>query len=301
MENLKSLQNLQSVVNSLLNFVGPIAAVAQFLFLTIWGWLIIVFFILVMIAGKVRDKSGHFSIGNFISSIPALLFDFYSKLTNIVIGLVVIFFLAFVYITIKDLSAGLSLFRDIKLMEAALKNLKAERKVLELKAEPVISGDQRSISVKITYFAYSPAKDSDIPGGSANYTIQGRKLFVDFGVLNFDYSLVEKGNAKNIAFPDRLFSDTVSHENGVNIFTGKDQFPGTFNVDDKDLFLLNKSDFQEEILKFVAAVTNTASARKLGIRTAYGEALGIIPLFNRTYTFYSTGTGGVIVGGVIAR
>lgn len=295
MENLKALQNLGSVVNSLLNFIGPIAAVAQFLFLTFWGWLIIVFFIFIIIAGHARDKSGHFSIAGLLAAIPELLFGFYSNLANIVIGLVMIFFIAFVYSTVKDLSAGLSLYRDVKMMEAALRNLKSERKVMEIKALPVINGDQRSIDVKITYFAYSPAKDADVSGGSAEYNIQGRKLFVDFGVLNFDYSLIEKGEIKNIAFPDKLFSDTVSHDGGANIFTGKDQFPATFNIEDKDLFILNKGDFQAEILKFTAAVTNAEAARRLGIRTAYGEAIGIIPSADRIYTFYSTGTGGVIV------
>ncbi|MGA2142238.1 MAG: hypothetical protein ABSG94_07420 [Brevinematales bacterium] len=295
MENLKALQNLGSVVNALLNFIGPIAAVAQFLFLTFWGWLIIVFFILIIIAGHAKDKSGHFSMTGLLGAIPELLFGFYSSLANIVIGLVLIFFIGFVYSTIKDLSTGLSLYRDVKMMEAALRNLKSERKVMEIKALPVINGDKRSIDVKITYFAYSPAKDADVTGGSAEYNIQGRKLFVDFGVLNFDYTLIEKGEIKNIAFPDKLFSDTVSHDGGVNIFTGKDQFPATFNVEDKDLFILNKGDFQTEVLKFISAVTNAEAARKLGIRTAYGEAIGIFPSADRVYTFYSTGTGGVIV------
>ncbi len=295
MDNLKIVQNLENVVNSLLNFIGPIAAVANFLFLTVWGWLIIVFFIILIIIGKSRDKNGHFSPGNLLASLPELLFAFYSNLTNIVIGLVVIFFMTFVYSTLKDLASGLSLYRDVKIMEAALKNLKAERKVMEVKTAPLINGDNRSIQVKITYFAYSSVKDADVPSGASEYTIQGRKLFVDFGVLNFDYSMIEKGEAKNIAFPDRLFSETVSHENGVDLFNGKENFPNTFNVEDKDLYILDKNDYQAEVLKFVAAVTNANAARKMGIRTSYGEALGIIPVPDKIYTFYSTGTGGVIV------
>ncbi len=295
MDNLKVVQNLGGIVDGLLKLIGPVAYVTHFLFLTVWGWIIIFVFILLIIIRKSRDKSGHFSIGSMAGAVPELLFSFYANMGSIIIGLVILFFLTFVYSTLKDLASGLSLYRDVKMLEAALKNLKAERKIIEIKAAPVTVGDNKVIQAKIIYYSYSPVKDSDIKSGESDYVIPGRKLFVDFGVLNFDYSLIEKGEVKNIAFPDRLFSETLSHENGTNLLFGKDLLPDTFKLDEKDIYILDKDDYRSEILKLVAAVTNDLSARKLGIRTAYGEAIGIIPVPEKTYTFYSTGTGGIIV------
>jgi hypothetical protein len=295
MDNLKAIQNLDNIVNGLLNLIGPIASLAGFLFLTVWGWLIIIVFIVLIIIRKSRDKNGHFSIGNLAGSLPDLLFSLYSNIASVIMGLIILFFLTFVYSTLKDLASGLSLYRDVKMLEAALKNLKAERKILEIKAAPVTIGDSRAIQAKITYYAYSPVKDNDIKAGESECMIPGKKLFVDFGLLNFDYSLIEKGEAKNIAFPDRLFSETLSREKGTNLLFGNNTVPDTFNLEEKDIFILDKRDYQTEILKLVSAVTNEFSARKLGIRTAYGEAIGIIPFSERIYTFYSTEAGGIII------
>jgi hypothetical protein len=295
MDNLKTIQNLTGIINGLLGLIGPISAIVRFLFLTIWGWIIIIVLIIVIIAWKSRDRTGRFSFGNMAGAVPELLFSFYSNMSTVVIGIVILFFLTFVYSTIKELASGLTLYRDVKMLEAALKNLKSERKILEVRATPVPAGENSVIQAEITYYAYSPLKDSDIKTGQSVFDIPGKKLFVDFGLLNFDYSLIEKGEAKNVAFPDRLFSEILSRENGTNLLFGRGFFPETFNLDEKDIFILDKNEYQKEILKLVSAVTNESSARELGIRTAYGEAMGIIPVPQKIYTFYSTGTGGIIV------
>ncbi len=295
MENLKAIQNLEGAINAFLGLIGPIAGIAGFLFLTVWGWLIIGTALLLLIIRKSRNKEGRFSFGNLFGTLSELLFSFYSNITSVIIGLILLFFMSFVYSVLKDLSGSLTLYREVKMLEAALKNLKTERKIMELRAGPKMEGEDRKIQVKIKFYAYSPAKDADIAAGDAEYIIPGRRLFADFGVFNFDYSLIEKGLAKNIAFPYRLYSDSLSHENGESIFFRKDALPYTFSLDEKDIYILDRNDYQTEIFKIISAVTNESAAHKLGVRTSYGEAFGLVPNPERTYTFYSTGTGGIIV------
>ncbi len=90
------------------------------------------------------------------------------------------------------MSKSLSLYREIKTLEATLKNLKSDRKLIELTAAPITDTDSPKLSAKIKYFSYSPVKDIDIISGESSYVIPGKKLYIDFGIFNFDYSLIEK-------------------------------------------------------------------------------------------------------------
>ena len=55
MEDLKVLKNAESLINNILGFAGILAGFANFLFLTIWGWLIIIVLIIIirLIARKI--------------------------------------------------------------------------------------------------------------------------------------------------------------------------------------------------------------------------------------------------------
>lgn len=295
MENLNSILQLETFLNGFLFIVGIIITIAKFLFLTIWGWIIILLGLIAVVASKARNQEGEFSVSGLVGGFTETLFWFYSNITAILVGIVLLFFISVVFNSVKDLSKSLTLYRDVKMLEAAMKNLKAERKLIDLYSEFSSEKQVPKTYIRIKYYAYSAVKDEDIYTGESSFIIEGRKIFVDFGVINFDYSLIEKGLAKNLAFPGKVFSETVSADKGIRILAITNGMPLSYKLDNQNIYLMDESDYQETISRIFSAVTNDDQARKLGIRTHYSEAIGFYPVSGKTYGFFSTGSGGVVV------
>jgi hypothetical protein len=295
MQNLDALKSLESTLGAVIFLLNPLVAAAKFLFLTPWGWIAIgIAFIFVVIVGS-RGQDGEFHLSTFLASLARTAFSLYANLFHILVGVAI---LAGVYVlsnAARDAAATLTLMRETKMLEAALANLKSDRKVLEVKCVPDMQDPGNNL-VTLSYFAWSPGLDRDVPAGEETVTIAGEKIYVDFGVINFDYSLVEKGERKNITFPHTLYSDIRAYENGADLLHPSNGVPASFSPDRQTLFLLDGSEYDREIGIVMDAATNRDKARKLGIRAAYGEAIAIKPQQNgKTYQFYSTGTGGVVL------
>lgn len=295
MEKLDFFKNLELLLGNLSVFLNIFLSLAGFLFLTIWGWIIILTLFIAAVIFKARNKRDEVTFSGILGSFSETLLSLYSNITAIIVGIAVLFFLYTISGMVRDAAKDLALFREIKTMEAALKNLRTDRKLAEITIQQVKSDESNAMNVRIRYFAYSPVKDQDIFTGEAAYTIIGRKLYINFGVLNFDFSMIEKGTAKNIAFPNRIYSDTVSYENGSDILARNNNFPLSFQLDEKDLFVLDENTYKNMMLSIFESVTNSDSARKMGIRSSYGEAFALSPAnAEKVYTFVSTPTGGVI-------
>ncbi len=196
---MESLTTLQNLLNGFLKFAGPLLWIARFLFLTVWGWLLIILSSLLVIITNSFSRDGQFSPMRFFGNTIQGVVQFYFSIASVIIGLILLLLISFVYNIANDISKGISLYREVKMLEATLRNLKSERKVLELRLEYVQSGEVKMIKAMIQYYAYSPFQNRDIPSGYEEHLISGRKLYIGFGVINFDYSLIEKGEAKNIA------------------------------------------------------------------------------------------------------
>ncbi|OHD56552.1 MAG: hypothetical protein A2014_04475 [Spirochaetes bacterium GWF1_49_6] len=284
------------VIDGLLNgFLNVIIWIAKILFLTPWGWIIVAVAFVAMLVAKIRTSKDEITFYSVVGGVSETLFWFYTNISTIIIGVFVVFVLSIIFTGLKDVTGSFKLFNEVKTLEATLKNLKTERKVLEVTALPVSVNGTNRMNVTVKYFAYSPVKEQDIQTGERVYIIDGKKLYVDFGVINFKYSLIEKGDAYNIAFPSHMFSEVLPPDNGMNIFAAGDGVPLTFKLDTQDIYILSKDSYIAQINKMIAYSTNTNLCREMGVKTTYGEALGFEPQEGKVYQFYSTGAGGVII------
>lgn len=93
-----------------------------------------------------------------------------------------------------------------------------------------------------------------------------------------------------------MFSDTVSFNDGISIFSKENDIPLSLKLDDNSIFLLEKNEYDSIVKRVVKALNNERLALKLGIRTFYSEAVAIVPSKNKTYSIYSTGVGGLKIG-----
>jgi hypothetical protein len=289
------ISSVDTVANTLGAVVNVLIFIAKFLFLTPWGWILIVIAFISIILVKIRTKKDKITFYSFIGGFTETLFWFYSNIAVVLIGVLLIFSVSLLFKGFDDFSESLKLFREVKMLEAALKNLETDRKIIEAVVEPVVFEGQDRMNVTVRYFSYSPVKEDDILTGEKVYTVDGRRLYVDFGVINFKYSLIEEGEAINLAFPNKIYSESVAYEDGKSILGADKTIPLSYKLGDEDIFTISEDEYNAQLAKIFSSATNAAEARKMGIRTTYGQALTITPVAGRTYRFYSTGTGGMVL------
>ncbi|MGC8764342.1 MAG: hypothetical protein ACP5QT_00430 [Brevinematia bacterium] len=284
---------MSNKLESLFKSVDTLKGIFQFLFFTVWGWVVLAIFFLIVVILNSKNEKGMFSFSKFLGILTDRLFFFFTNISQLFLSILIVFTLLSLKPVINEISETLSIYRDVKNLTALMKNLKSERKILEVQAIPEEDGN---INLKLKYFAYSPVKDIDVLTGEAEYKIYGKKVYIDSLVVNFNYSLIEQGKAVNLALPYRAFSDSVSFDEGVSILSKENDIPLSLKLDDNSIFLLEKKEFDSVIKNVMKALSDKKLALKMGIRTFYSEAVVITPSRNKTYSIYSTGVGGLTLG-----
>lgn len=278
--------------NSMLKPLESFLKALNFLFFTAWGWLLILSIFLFLVFVNSRDERGRFSFPKFLSSFVERGIFLFINLSQFFLAVALFSVFLTLWPLVKEVKNIISDYNEIKTLSAVVKNLKSERKVLEIIP---VSYENGEMTFKVKYFAYSPVKGKDIMTGEMEYKVYGKKAYFDFIVVNFDYSLVESGEKVNLALPYVIYSDKIPFENGVSIGGEIEKIPLSLKLDKEDLFLVDKKEYETVIEKLIKAVRDPMLARKLGIRTSYSEAIVVYPLKNNVYSVYSTATGGIIL------
>ncbi len=295
MEIKDTLTALETMSQSLKGVVNVLIFIARFLFLTPWGWILIAVAFISMVIVKMKNGKDGYSFSSVLGGVTESLLWFYSNITNILIGIFLVLVVSMVYVSFDKVAGSLRLFKEVKTLEATLNNLNSERKVLELTATPVQADGKDQINVNMKFFAYSPVREKDVESGEYVYTVEGSRLYMDFGVINFKYAMIENGDRINIAFPYRAFSDTVASEEGESLLLTKDEMPLSFKLPSDEIYNLDEKDYRDSVRTLIATATNEQLARKMGIRSSFSQAFAVIPQKSKVYTFYSTGAGGMVL------
>jgi len=128
---------------------------------------------------------------------------------------------------------------------------------------------------------------------TATYELNGNEFYIDFVVLNFDYVFIEKG-ANNIAYPNVIFSEEISYDNGIPLLTD-DELKSFLSADSKSFLGLSDKEVNSLSLFIFKSIKNSAFAKKIGIRSIVGSALHHIVSLNAIYKVYLENTGGIVL------
>lgn len=108
--------------------------------------------------------------------------------------------------------------------------------------------------------------------------LSGRELKFDSMVVNFEYSEIETGKEKNIAFPYRVFSEKLAPDNGIKlktIFTMDSSLDELLELEASQAYGLSKDIFIKRAKEFIQIVKDPIKSREMGIKSSYGETLTI--------------------------
>ncbi|MBN2894256.1 MAG: hypothetical protein JXL97_20460 [Bacteroidales bacterium] len=292
-------------------FLKPVSKFIIFLFTTKLGLtLLLVFFVLVvllMIYNKLIDRRLVYRAATNENKIPfkdfvIIILEELSKIiTKVVSNITVLVVVLFLMLAIVGLSATFSTVDNfianqnkIKEMKLVVKNLNQRYKVAKVE---ILDYDWQtdSTKMKISFFDY--AQNGYLPDVQ-EIALAGHNIYFLTFVLNFDYSLIESGQEKNIAIPYLIFTEKMTQEQGIKLNV-KDSsgMPFVFNRQADDLYGISVDTYNERMKEILLFMNDEDKAREAGIRSFYSTAPNFVKALRKGQTFiiWIEQTGGLVI------
>lgn len=199
-----------------------------------------------------------------------------------------------------------SKFQTIMELQGIIGNLKSSAPVvrlqlIEAETEPAspFGSKIKKRGIKTFKVAYFNASGEVEEFETTTVSIPGENIYVDCEVYNFTYSLIEKGEAQNIAVPYRIYSDVIPPEDGILLNAKNERgIPYALLQTSK----LGSEEFYEtehaRLTKLMNIINNPVQAKELGIiRSLQKAAVANYASMQvgSTYTVVVENTGGLIL------
>lgn len=292
MNNLSASNIFGNILISVLQILSPI--------LILLAAVIVVYTIFTACSSKFLSKDGQavsfgrLLVGGFSKSITMII----EKLPSfIVIGLVVT--------AISLVSNFFNQFYTIWQQSERIKELNCYVKNLSNSEDiAIITVKNRTTISNNTYSTYLVQVVDNITGDivtEEEINLSGKEFKLDSLVVNFDYSEIETGKSRNVAFPYKIFSEKLAPDNGITLKT----LMTLENVDDilemeaQSVYGLSKETFIKRAKEFIEIIKDPVKSREMGIKSSYGETITIPASAKIGDTFYVriTGVGGLTLTG----
>jgi len=198
---------------------------------------------------------------------------FLRAITNLPVFLAVFVFLMMVVGISKGIDSMGEFVENqqrIKELQSLLKQLDQRYKVAEVE---VVGYNEQSneTDLNIRFYDYAHQGYSNT---NQSFTIKGTDIYFDAIVLNFEYSEIATGNAKNIVLPYRVFSEKVPQEQGIPLkIMDKYGIPLIFKRSETDIYGMGHSKYNQRVKEIMSYITDKEKARLAGIRSVYGNAV----------------------------
>ncbi len=212
-----------------------------------------------------------------ISKFIFIFFTFFKTVFLVIIIVLVAYFFYNIYNAIDQ-------YLNLLELKKYVKNLSRERILAKIIITEIPNNNYFKCNVELYSLTGKIFKKS-------SFEIPGTEFYIDFVVINFDYTFIEKGS-NNIAYPNVIFSDRISFDDGFALLT--DEELKKFLAAEADKFLGLNSKKVESLSQFIfKSIKDENYAKKNGVRCIVGSALHHKVFLNSVYKVYLQNTGGL--------
>lgn len=242
-------------------------------------FLLILFFYIIYLIFEFRNIKGKKENIDIIYNLIKRSLSFFK---NIFIISIFLFSIYFVFIVYNKINSIIEQFNFNNNLIKAIKNLSISRVICEIK---VIEIDKLNEKIKIKIFYYDLNKDKI---DFSEFELNGKEIFVDFIVVDFEFKFIEDGIKNNLAILNKLYTNKISPKEGIDL---KNYFYYGNNIIgiQKDEYL--------KIIKYIDKIIEDKEfAKKEGVKTSFGSSLSFIPKSEGDiFRIYVNNTGGIIL------
>ncbi len=185
----------------------------------------------------------------------------------------------------------------IKELQSILKQLDQRYKVAEVEVTGYNAiTDETDLVIRFYDYAHQGFSNAN-----QTLTIQGTDIYFDAIVLNFEYSEIATGNAKNLVLPYRVFSEKVPQEKGIPLkLMDKNGIPLIFKRDETDIYGMGRIKYSQRVKEILSYITDKEKARMAGIRSIFGNAVHKNLHPGNIINIWVEQTGGLVIKDAIA-
>ncbi len=152
---------------------------------------------------------------------------------------------------------------------------------------------ETTTTLKLKFYDYA---NTGLKADSQTVTIKGNEIYFDAVVMNFEYSEIASGGVKNLTIPDKLFSNAVSKENGIDLkVSDENGIPFMYHRSKEDIYGISPDTFNIRLQEIIDYLHNEEAARKAGIRTITGNAVHVRVRRGYRETIWVEQTGGLVI------
>ncbi len=292
-------------------FLKPVSELILFLFTKKTGIIILLLILLLylyaILYNRIKERKLLYESATDDNKLPwrdfgVILFqelsDFVSKIianfTVIIVVLVILLSIVGLSATFSTIDNYVANQRKIKELSLTLKNLNQRYKVAKVE---ILDYDAKNDSTefKVSFFDY--AENGYLPDNQI-IKLPGHRIYIQTYVMNFDYALIEQGQAANIALPYLIYSEKLDQSQGVKLnVVDSSGVPYIFHRDTADVYGLTYSAYNERIKEIVELMNDEEKARLAGVRSHYDSAPFFIKALRKGQIFviWIEQTGGLVI------
>lgn len=303
------MQKTIDLLHNLEWFLKPISIAFQFLFTTTTGIVLLAillfFYVFIYTADTIWERrllysgkrlpsaEGMFvfwkgiagALSNFIAKVPVLLGIF--LIMALITGL---------FNSMNQLDKYVQNQQKIKELKSVIRQLDQRFKVAEVKVVEQIYSEALNSTTTTLEIKYFDDFDTGNKPQSQNITLKGNDIYFDAIMINFEYSEISESGVKNIAIPYRIFSNEVPQDKAIMLnIRDEEGVPFYFKRKNKQIYGLSPDDFKNSVNNLVQMIKDEESARKMGIRSFYGNAVHQRMYEGSVYQIWIEQSGGIVL------
>lgn len=288
MSQIKNSMISDTILESLFDLLWPLIAIVS--------GIIILYALFSAINAKLLNKQnedvkfGKLLLGGFSKAFTMII----ENLSNFLIICAVIVCITLIMQFSNKITGMWETQARIKELNTYVKNLNNSEDIARITIK------ERKTMGYDTYSTYLIEVIDNITGDTVSeeeIRIPGRELKFDSMVINFEYSEIETGKARNVAFPYKVFSEKLAPDNGIKlktIFT-MDSIDEILELEAENVYGLSQDEFIKRANEFIQIIKDSSKSREMGIKSTYGETI-TIPASAKEgdeYIIRITGVGGL--------
>lgn len=186
--------------------------------------------------------------------------------------------------------------KKIKELKTVVKHLDKRYKVADMvvtKQVKLPTANSATTTMKFNFYDDNGAK---IKGAEQEITIKGNDIYFDALVLNFEYSEIGGGKARNLVVPLKVFSNEVPKEQGVALkLTDQNGVPFIFKRSAEEVYGMPADTFNVRLREILTYIKDQEAARQAGVRSIYGNAVHVRVWDGYKETIWIEQTGGLVI------
>lgn len=180
-----------------------------------------------------------------------------------------------VAVGLNSLLLGINRFRrvadDLRRIQELGVMVKNLSRVEDIAQVTMLSQRNTGSGVEKTYRIEILSEDGEVVS-QQTVTLPGSRIAIDSITVNFDYSQIESGQQKNIAYPYRVYSERMKPDDAVPLtcMFNDEQLPVIYCLEASSIYGMEQDAFFLRLKELFGILKDEKRSRELGIRSVNG-------------------------------